>query len=162
MSLDRQSLSLRPWTIKQALPWVYAVHRRLPRVQGGLWAVRVERFGVIVGCAVVAHAARLLAARDVLCVVRVAVLESQPNACSMLYGACSRAARDMGARGLVTYTHQDEPGTSLRAAGWIDGGLTAGGEHDRKGRRRAPALFPEPKRRWWAPWTERAVMEGTA
>jgi hypothetical protein len=40
------------------------------------------------------------------------------NACSMLYGACWRAARSLGYRRLGTYIRKDEPGTSLRAAGW--------------------------------------------
>ena len=146
-------LVLRPWTMKQAKRWVREVHRRLPRLQGGLWAVRVEQAGKVVGAAVVGHAARLLADREVLCVLRVAVVEGVPNACSMLYGACSRAARAMGAEGLVTYTHTDEPGTSLRAAGWRYGGMTTGGEWCRDGRPRQAALFPERKQRWWAPWS---------
>lgn len=110
----------------------------------------------MVGVALVGHPARELMRDDTLCVLRVAVLEAVPNACSMLYGACSRAAKAMGAQNLVTYTHLDEPGVSLRAAGWVDGGLTDGGEWVRDGRTSQPALFPDPKRRWWAPWSARA------
>ncbi len=150
---DLQELSLAPCTIKQATPWIGQVHRKLPRIQGAMWAVQVVRDGDCVGVAVVGWPARMLMKKGVLAVLRVAVLEGQPNACSMLYGACSRAAKAMGARGLVTYTHQDEPGTSLRASGWLYGGLTDGGEHSRPSRFRQPALFPEPKHRWWAPWT---------
>ena len=138
------------------------VHRRLPDVQGGLWAVRAERGGPVVGCALVGHAACALMQRDVLAVLRVAVLDGQPNACSALYGATARAARGMGARGLVTYTHHDEPGTSLRAAGWVYGGMTDGGEWSRDGRHRQPALFPDPKHRWWAPWSEDAAKHTAA
>jgi hypothetical protein len=36
----------------------------------------------------------------------------------MLYGAVWRAAKAMGYRRCITYTQADEPGTSLRAAGW--------------------------------------------
>ena len=147
-------LELRPWTVKQALPWVRDVHRKLPEVQGGLWAIRVLRDGETVGAAIVGNAARLFMEKGILCVLRVAVLEGQPNACSKLYGSCSRAAKAMGATGLVTYTHQSEPGISLRASGWVYGGLTAGGEHSRPSRSRQPALFPEKKHRWWAPWSE--------
>ncbi len=161
MTSDGMPLVLRPWTVKQAQPWILAVHRRLPKVQGGMWAVRVLRDGDTVGAALVGHAARMLADQGVLCVLRVAVLEGQRNACSMLYGACSRAAKAMGAAGLVTYTHQDEPGTSLRASGWTYGGLTDGGEHNRPSRPRAPVLFPQPKHRWWAPWTSPAIMGRT-
>lgn len=146
-------LTVRPWTIKKALPWNADTHRRLKSIQGALWALRLERDGEVVGCAIVAHAARRLAEKGVLCVARVAVVEGVPNGCSKLYGACSRAARSMGATGLVTYTHGDEPGTSLKAAGWIDGGLTDGGEWDRPSRQRDFVVDPEPKRRWFAPWS---------
>lgn len=146
---------VRPCTVKRAIKFVAAVHRRLPKIQGAMWAVRVLRDGEIVGVACVGNPARELMEDGVLCVLRVAVIEGNPNACSMLYGACSRAARDMGATDCVTYTHLDEPGTSLRAAGWIDGGETEGGEWGREDRPRQLALYPDPKHRWWAPWGER-------
>jgi hypothetical protein len=120
-----------------------------------MWAVQVLRDGETVGVAMVGHPARKLAERGALCVLRVAVIEGIPNACSMLYGACARAAKAMGAASLVTYTHQDEPGTSLRAAGWLYGGQTDGGEWVREGRTSQQALFPDPKHRWWAPWSMR-------
>jgi hypothetical protein len=62
----------------------------------------------------------------------------------------------MGGVDLVTYTHLDEPGITLRAAGWVDGGVTDGGEHDRPSRRRRRAVDASPKRRWFAPWGRRA------
>lgn len=123
------TLRLAPCTVKRAIRFVAETHRRLPRIQGGMWAVAVARDGEIVGVAIVGHAAQEWTTEipEVLSVLRVAVREGNPNACSMLYGACSRAARAMGAGDLVTYTHLDEPGTSLRAAGWIDAGETGGG-----------------------------------
>lgn len=150
-------LSLRPCTVKRALPFVARVHRRLPKVQGAMWAVSVWAHGEIVGVALVGWPARTLN-EDTLAVLRVAVIEGHRNACSMLYGACAKAAKAMGAANMVTYTHGDEDGTSLKAAGWIDGGLTDGGEWARDGRPRQLALDPEPKRRWWAPWSVRAVV----
>jgi hypothetical protein len=151
------SLHLRPWTMKQAVPFVRRVHRRLPEVQGGLWAVAVRSGEQVIGCAIVGHPARLLMEDgETLAVLRCAVLEGYHNACSMLYGACSRAARAMGAENLVTYTHADEHGISLKAAGWVEGGMTSGGEHGREGRQRALAIDPLPKKRWWAPWSKRA------
>lgn len=41
------------------------------------------------------------------------------NACSMLYGAAARAAKAMGFGKIYTYTLASEPGTSLRAAGFV-------------------------------------------
>lgn len=122
-----------------------------------MWSVATWAHDEVVGVAIVGHPARELMKDGTLAVLRVAVVEGHRNACSMLYGACSRAARAMGAENLVTYTHVDESGVSLKAAGWIDGGLTDGGEWDRDGRPRQLALDPEPKRRWWAPWSKRAT-----
>jgi hypothetical protein len=152
------TLRVRPWTVKRALPFVRSVHRKLKKVQGAMWAVRVVDGDETVGCALVGHAARMLSQGDetTLCVLRVAVIEGNRNGCSMLLGACARAARAMGADNLVTYTQGDESGVSLRAAGWVDGGMTKGGEHSRDGRQRELAIDPNPKRRWWAPWSKRA------
>jgi hypothetical protein len=126
-------MRLRPCTVKRALPFVRSVHRRLPKVQGAMWAVGLWSGGELVGVALVGFPAREMN-EDTLSVLRVAVREGHQNGCSMLYGACSRAAKAMGADNLVTYTHGDESGVSLKAAGWIDGGLTDGGEWDRPDR----------------------------
>lgn len=152
------ALRLRPCTVKAALPFVRKVHRRLPRLQGALWAIAVLDGEQTVGVAVVGHPARLLM-MDTLAVLRVAVIEGNANACSMLYGACSRAAKAMGAENLVTYTHEDEHGSSLKAANWIEGGETNGGEWIREsGPQRSLAVDPLPKRRWWAPWSKRLAV----
>lgn len=42
------------------------------------------------------------------------------NACSALYAAAAREAWRRGFRRVITYTRTDEPGTSLRAAGWLE------------------------------------------
>jgi hypothetical protein len=147
-------LRVRPYTVKAALPFVRLVHRRLPKIQGAMWAVSLVDGPEVVGVALVGWPARMLNG-DTLSVLRVAVMEGHKNGCSMLYGACSRAGNAMGAENMVTYTHGDESGVSLKAAGWIDGGLTDGGEWDCPSRPRLPGVDVEPKRRWWAPWSAR-------
>jgi len=153
-------LHLRPWTVKRtdAIAFVKEVHRRLPEVQGAMWAVSVRAGSEIVGVALVGWPSQEQTTDEIdhLRILRVAVKEGFPNACSMLYGACWRAARAMGVTSMDTHTHLDEPGTSLKAAGWTDGGLTKGGEHSRPKRPRAKAIDPRPKRRWWAPGSEKA------
>ena len=49
------------------------------------------------------------------------------NACSILYGACSRCAREMGYKRVVTYTLYSESGASLKAAGFIRAAENVGG-----------------------------------
>lgn len=56
--------------------------------------------------------------------------DGTPHVASMLYAAAWRAARALGYRRLITYTLIEEPGTSLRAAGWKVVGQTKGGSWD--------------------------------
>lgn len=149
------ALRLLPWTVKKALPWVKEVHRVLPDCTGAMWAVSVRSGDEVVGAALVGRPNRTWDDMTLLTVIRVAVKEGYPNACSMLYGACARAARAMGAENLVTYTHAWEDGASLKAAGWINGGLTEGGEWGNAKRPRKKVVDSGPKCRWWAPWSKK-------
>jgi hypothetical protein len=153
-----------PFTVKAAQRFVREHHRRLPKVQGGMWAVGVIGTGWTVGVAIVGLPPRMaMRGAERLVVLRLAVAppaEGDGATCSKLYGACARAARAMGCVDLWTYVHIDEPGTSLRASGWIRDGETKGGEHNRVSRPRAPAADPRPKVRWCAPWS--AMLERRA
>lgn len=140
-------LRIVPMSVKRARAQVAAWHRHLPFVQGGLFAAGVEVDGELRGVAIAANPPRLWQGTGRVVISRVAVLEA-PNACSKLYGALCRAAQALGYLEVWTYTLPEEPGTSLRAAGFADAGLTRGGEHDRPSRRRGAALRPDPKRRW--------------
>jgi hypothetical protein len=75
--------------------------------------------------------------------------DGTPNACSKLYGACARVAKEMGYVKIQTYILQSEPGTSLKASGWIMEAVTAGGQWKRTdgviNRTDQPT---EPKQRW--------------
>jgi hypothetical protein len=72
------------------------------------------------------------------------------NGCSMLYGACRRAALALGYRRLVTYVLDTEPGTSLRAAGWRCTGAVRGKPWDTPRRRRVDRHPIRNKYRWEA------------
>ncbi|TMR22055.1 hypothetical protein ETD86_12855 [Nonomuraea turkmeniaca] len=113
------TLTLVPVSFAQAREFVAAHHRHHRPAQGHKYSVGVAADGVLVGVATVGRPVnRHLDDGTTLEVTRVAVLEGQRNACSMLYGATWRAARALGWKRLVTYTQQPEPGTSLHAAGW--------------------------------------------
>lgn len=140
--------ALAPCTVKAARAMVKVWHRHLPDIQGGLFAVRVlAPDGTCVGVGVAGNPSRLWQHQAKLVISRVATTGHE-NACSALYGALCRAAKALGYREVWTYTLPEEPGTSLRAAGFIDMGLTRGGEHDRPSRPRKPAPRPDKKRRW--------------
>lgn len=143
-------IRVAPITCKrgEALAIVANLHRHLPDLQGGLFAASVvDEAGVIRGVAVAGNPSRLWQGTGRICITRCAT-DGTKNACSMLYGALAGAAKRLGYREVWTYTLPEEPGTSLRAAGFTDMGLTDGGEWDRPSRGRNKAKRNEPKRRW--------------
>lgn len=118
------ALELRPTTCRGSQAIVRALHRRLPRVEGGTAATSVWVDGELAGVGI-ASLPKAPRSRDgfTIEITRVAT-DGHPNACSRLYGALCRSAAALGYRRAITFTQLDEPGTSLRAAGFRDDGLT--------------------------------------
>lgn len=112
-------LTLVPATWREARAFVEAWHRHLPPPPGHKFSLGVvDDTDVLVGVAIVGRpVARALDDHRTLEVTRLAT-DGTGNACSKLLGAASRAARVLGYRRVITYTRDDEPGTSLNAAGW--------------------------------------------
>jgi hypothetical protein len=138
---------LAPCTVRAAKAYVAEHHRHLKKVNGGRFAVAVRVGGAIAGVGVVGNGPRVWENTGKMVITRVAT-NGAKNACTMILGALCRAGVALGYTEAWTYTLPEEPGTSLKAAGFEDMGLTDGGEHDRPSRPRAPAVRPEPKRRW--------------
>jgi hypothetical protein len=147
------ALTAKPCTIKQAREVVRRLHRHLKVVGGGRFAVAADLSGTVVGVGIVGNGPRLWEGTTKMVITRVAT-DGTRNACTLIYGALCRAGKALGYTEAWTYTLPEEPGTSLKAAGFRDMGLTKGGEHDRPSRRRKPAARPEPKRRWLRVLTE--------
>ena len=144
------SLQIIPCTLRRARAFCAEHHRHHGAPVGGLFALGLAQAGELVGVAVVGRpVARALQDGATAEVTRVCTL-GEPNACSKLLGACRRVARDLGYRRLVTYTLSEEPGTSLRAAGWIQTASVPGRSWDRRTRRRTTTSLGD-KRRWEVP-----------
>ena len=143
------SLCLEGCTVKEARRLVKSWHRHLPDVRGGLFAAKVVEGEEVVGVGIAGNPPPTWQGTGRLVISRVATTGAR-NACTMLYGALAGAAQRLGWREVWTYTLPEESGTSLKAAGFEDMGLTEGGEWDRPniGRHRKAAVRPEPKRRW--------------
>lgn len=112
------TLRLVPVSLNQAKRFVGDHHRHnLPPV-GWKFGVGVADGDRLVGVAMAGRpVARHLDDGVTLEVIRTCT-DGTPNANSMLYGAVARAAKALGYHTLYTYTLTEEPGTSLRAAGW--------------------------------------------
>lgn len=142
------SLELSPCTLREARAFVAQWHRHHRAPQGGLFAVAAVASAEVVGVAIVGKpVARMLNDGWTAEVTRLASLGTH-NVCSLLYGACWRAARALGYRRLVTYTLQSEGGASLRAAGWTLIGQAGGGSWSRRDRPRVDTHPLQTKLRW--------------
>lgn len=146
------TLILVPVSLREANAFVAARHRHHGPTRGHKFSVAVaDAEGALRGVAIAGRpVSRHLDDGQTLEVLRVCT-DGTPNVCSKLYGAVRRTAIAMGypPHKIITYTLHDEPGTSLRAAGWHRDGLTRGGEWGRAGRPRETAN-PSPKVRWRA------------
>lgn len=145
-------LSLVPITLAEANEFVRQYHRHHRPVPGAKFctAVASSEDGIwhVLGVAIVGRpVARLLDDGWTLEVNRTCVSEA-PNANSMLYGACARAAFAMGYKTLITYTLPEEGGRSLVAAGWHCIGKAGGGTWNRNNRPRVDLHPLQEKIRW--------------
>lgn len=142
------SLFIAPCTITEAKAYIAQHHRHHKAPVSGLFAVMVANDEGPVGVAVVGRpVARMLDDGWTAEVTRVATNGAR-NACSMLYGACWRAARALGWRKLITYTLPEEGGASLRASNWRCVGEAGGGPWSRKNRPRVDQHPTQTKFRW--------------
>ncbi|WP_280470659.1 XF1762 family protein [Nocardia farcinica] len=111
-------LALCPVSFEDACAFVTLHHRHHLPPQGHKYSIGAALDGSLVGVAIVGRpVARHLDDGRTLEVTRVAT-DGTRNACSLLYAAAWRAARNLGYTRLITYTQATEGGASLRASGW--------------------------------------------
>jgi len=148
------SLELRPCSIREASAFVEAVHRHHKPPQGARWSVGATLVGspsVLVGVAIVGNPVARMLDDDYTAEITRLATDGTKNACSFLYAACTRAAKALGYRRLVTYILCSESGESLKALkqmGWHEVGQAGGGTWSRKERPRDDKHPTEPKVRW--------------
>ena len=82
-----------------------------------------------------------------ICEINRLCIRGGENACSMLYGACSRIAKAMGYKKIITYILQSESGVSLKASNFRWEGK-AGGTHWTGKRNKGQVIPNEMKTRW--------------
>ncbi len=113
-------LKVVPVHIQEANKFVSNFHRHSKPVQSAKFAIGASCENELVGVAIVGRpVARMLQDGFTVEVNRVCVVDHAPkNTCSFLYGRCWRIWQQMGGTRMVTYTLQEESGSSLRGAGW--------------------------------------------
>lgn len=146
-----KNFEIRHIELKDANQFVAEHHRHHGPVAGhrfSLGCIRRED-QALCGVAIVGRPlARRISYETTVEVLRLCT-DGTPNACSVLYAACLRAARALGYQQIITYILNDELGTSLRAAGWTFGYRTAGGAWSSAGRPRKASGHEGPKQMYY-------------
>jgi hypothetical protein len=121
-------LRITPTTLAEANAFVATHHRHHKPVTGTKFALAVsDGSNTVRGVALVGRPVSRHADDGWTLEVNRCCTDGTPNACSMLYGAAWRVAREMGYMRLITYTLPSEGGASLRGAGWKLLGERGGG-----------------------------------
>jgi len=119
--------NISPRTQKECFAFVKEHHRHHNVPQGALWHHGLEDdTGNLVGVAIVGRPVAKALDDGYTCEVTRLCTTGYDNACSALYAAAWRVAKDKGFRRILTYILEDEPGTSCVAAGWKYLGTTPG------------------------------------
>ena len=145
---------VRPISIHEANVFVEQHHRHHGIKKGCRFAIAVYDGEQLHGVAICSNPVARNADDGLTLEVARLCTDGTYNACSMLYGACARIAKEMGFKKVQTYSLASESGTSLKASGWTcegeAGRLSWGGkwESQRQKQRNAytqTSLFPEKK-----------------
>lgn len=141
-------LEIRPIHLQAAKEYVGKNHRHNIPPVGGKFAVSCYDDGRLCGVVMCGRpTSRMLDDGKTLEIYRNCT-DGTYNACSKLYGACCRIAKNMGYKKVITYTLESENGASLRASNFCFDG-TAGGLEWNGTRRRDYYISPaEMKNRW--------------
>lgn len=139
-------MTIVPVTFKYAKEFCKNYHRHNPDIAGCKFAIGLKGVDGMVGVAICGRPVGRYLDDGFTLEINRCCTNGARNACSMLYGACIRIAKEMGYRRVITYTLQSEPGASLKASNFICDG-EAGGTHwtGKRDRGRTPA---EMKIRW--------------
>jgi hypothetical protein len=141
-------MQIRPCELAQAKAYIACLHRHHKPPTGHRFSIAAWHEGVIVGVCVVGRpVAPKTDPSRVLEVTRLCT-DGTKDACSALYGAAARAGKALGYERIQTFILASEPGTSLRAAGWMKDKDVRGtdGWQSRPGR--DPNTPTEDKTRW--------------
>jgi hypothetical protein len=118
---------ITPLSLADARRFVAEHHRHNEPPRGHKFSIGLEQDGELVGVVIAGRpVARGADDGRTIELLRLTTTGNR-NACSRLYATACRAAAAMGYQRAITYTLADEPGTSLRAAGFSEDGRTAGG-----------------------------------
>ncbi len=134
-------LELKPVSLAVANAFVAEHHRHHKPVRGHKYSLGCWNDGQLVGVAITGRPVSRYLDDGLTLEVNRLCTDGTHNACSFLYGAAARVAKEMGYQKIITYILDTETGASIRAAGWHCAGRAGGKEWT--GKRKPPEpLYP--------------------
>ena len=119
-------MEIRPLTLREASEFVNQYHRHHKATVGCKFAIGCYVEDHMVGVAVCGRPVSRHLDDGLTCEINRVCTDGTRNACSMLYGACCRIAKEMGYKKVITYILQSENGASLKASNFQCEGIAGG------------------------------------
>lgn len=141
-------MNIRPITFRLASDFINQHHRHHKATVGCKFCIGLFDGQNMVGCAVCGRPVSRELDNGLTCEINRLCTDGTKNACSMLYGACCRIAKEMGYERIITYILESENGASLKASNFICEGVA--GAKKWRGKRVNPdqEVPHEMKTRW--------------
>lgn len=140
-------MEIRPISLKEANSFVNKNHRHHNGTVGHKFSIGCFKNDKMIGCAICGRPVSRHLDNGLICEINRLCTDGTYNACSMLYSACCRIAKEMGYKKVITYILESENGSSLKASNFICEGLAGGVKWT--GVRDKGQSFPhEMKKRW--------------
>lgn len=112
-------LTIKPLHLREANAYVNTYHRHnLPTV-GGKFAVGCYENDILCGVAICGRPTARNADDGSTLEIYRNCTNGTRNACSKLYGACVRIAKEMGYTKIITYILESENGASVKASNFV-------------------------------------------
>ena len=140
-------MEIKPITFKEASAFINANHRHNRATVGCKFCLGLYEGERLVDVAVCGRPVSRYYDNNLICEINRLCTDGTRNACSMLYGACCRVAKEMGYKKIITYILESENGASLKASNFICEGK-AEGTHWTGKRDKGQNIPAELKTRW--------------
>ena len=141
-------LIIKPISLREANEFVNNFHRHHGGTVGHKFSIGLYNNEKLVGVAICGRPVSRHLDNGTICEINRLCTDGTKNACSMLYGACSRIAKDMGYKKIITYILKSENGASLKASNFRCEDENCGGTHWTGERNRGQDIPCELKQRW--------------
>ena len=112
-------MRIQPITLREACAFIAQHHRHNNPPRGHKFSIGLFEDARLVGVACAGRPIARAFDDGLTLEINRTCVDDAPNGNSMLYGACRRVGFGMGYLRIITYTRQDESGSSLKAAGFV-------------------------------------------